>query len=81
MRRGPNPTRFERPPLTRGFLMRQPPYWPEVRDVPLPLAPDPGSFLPCCLLAACLLAALAAPGCGHQQEAPPRASRSPRPCG
>ena len=38
-----------------------------MRRFPWPLNPDSSS--PCCLVAACLLAALAAPGCGHQQEA------------
>ena len=38
-----------------------------MRRFPWPLIPDRSS--PCRLLVACLLAALAAPGCGHQQEA------------
>ena len=38
-----------------------------MRRSPWPLIPDRSS--PCRLLAVCLLAALAAPGCGHQEEA------------
>ena len=44
---------------------------PSIRDVPLCHNPWPrlsGRSSGCCLLALCLLTALAAPGCGHKEK-------------